>query len=109
MGNSITKREQDPSIEEMLKEQGEEAGGTWECFRETGFYGWEAEKVVAVTGGFNIMEPITRGKTHIAVILVKDDVGCYAEAKKYFQQAADLGLVEKVLLSTEVQDRCQIQ
>ena len=97
------------SIEKLAKEEGKEAGGAWECFRETGFYGWEAERVVAVTGGFNIMEPITRGKTHIAVILVKDDVGCYAEAKKYFQQAADLGLVEKVLLSAEVQDRCQIQ
>ena len=82
-------------IREIVKKQGKEAGGSWECFRETSFYGWEAERVVTVTGGYNIMEPITRGKTHIAVILVEDDVGCYADAKKYFQQAADLGLVKK--------------
>ena len=51
------------SIVKMVKEEGKKAGGAWECCRETKFYGWEAEKVVAVTDGDNMMEMITRVKT----------------------------------------------
>ena len=49
--------------------------------------------MVAVIRVGNIMEPITRAKTHLSVILVDD------AAKEYFQK--DLGLVEKVQLSGE--------
>ena len=91
------------------------AGAHWDCYSAFEFYGWEAERVVAVTSGSNMMELITRAKTHIAVILVDgddsavsaqsklysktvefnyDDDEGYAEAKKYFLQAAELGLGE---------------
>ena len=56
------------------------------------FFGWEDSRVVVVTGGGQIMELITRAKTHLAVILV----GGY-ETKEHFLQAADRGLVEMVL------------
>ena len=44
------------------------------------------------------MELITRARTHLSVILVEDWM-YYAEIKKHFQQAAELGLVEMVQLS----------
>ena len=53
----------------------------------------------AVTDGLQIMELITRAKTHLSVIIV-DGFG-YAKTMKYFQQAADLGLVDMVELSEE--------
>ena len=84
----------------MVKEQGKEAGGPWDCFYARDFYGWEAERVVAVTGGLSIMELITRAKIHLSVIFV-DSGPYYAETKKYFQQVADLGLVEMLQLSGE--------
>ena len=43
------------------------------------------------------MELITRARTRLAVVLVGHDG--YAETKEYFQQAADLGLLEMVHLS----------
>ena len=52
---------------------------------------------MAVTSGTRIMEVITRARTHLSVILVDGDA--FAETKEYFQQAADLGLVQKVQLS----------
>merc|ERR1712079_318374 len=63
------------SIEKMVKDQGKEAGGPWDCYDAEGFYGWEAERVVAVTRGDDIMEMITRARTHLAVILVGFDAG----------------------------------
>ena len=79
----------------MVKEQGKKAGGPWDCYNANNFYGWEAERVVAVTGGNSFMELITRARTHLSVILV-DDSSSYAATKEYFQQAADLGLIEMV-------------
>ena len=83
----------------MVKEQGKEAGGPWDCYQANNFYGWEAERVVAVTDGLGIMELITRAKTHLSVIFVKDNFDL--KNKGYFQQAADLGRVEMVQLSGE--------
>ena len=76
----------------MVKKQGKEARGPWESYHVRDFYGWEAERVVTVTGGDNIMELITRAKTHLAVIFTgsNDD---YSKHKNYFQQAVDMGLV----------------
>ena len=83
-------------IKKHLKLQRIEAQGTWEC-HPANFYGWEAEKVVAVTVGDHIMELITRAKTNLSVILVGKDFE-YEETKEYFQQAADKGLIEVVSL-----------
>ena len=55
--------------------------------------------MVVVTDGLGIMELITRARTHPSVIFVKDNLNL--KNKGYFQQAADLGLVEMVQLSGE--------
>ena len=44
------------SIEIMVKNQGKEEGGPWDCYSADNFYGWEAERVVAVTSGLNTMQ-----------------------------------------------------
>ena len=67
------------SIECMVKK---EAGGPWDCYQAYNFFGWEAERVVAVIGGTNII----RARTHLSVILVEDHFGVYEEIKKYLQQ-----------------------
>ena len=82
----------------MVSDQGKEAGGPWECYDARNFFGWEADRVVAVTYGAKIMEMITRAKTMLAVIIV-DGHGyshshSYAKSKEYFQEAADQGLIE---------------
>ena len=84
------------SIRNMVKYQGKEKGGPWDCYHAYNFYGWEAERVVAVTKGYNMMEMITRARTHLAVILVG---GNDSETKTYFEQAASENLVEIVHLS----------
>ena len=58
--------------------------------------------MVVVTNGENIMELITRAKTHLSVIIVYGRL--YAETKEYFQKAADLGLVEMVQLSGDEEE-----
>ena len=88
------------TIEKMAREQGKEAGGSWECYRAQEFCGLEAEQIVVVTSGWNIMKQITRAKTRLSVILV-DGGYSYTKAKKYLQQAADLGLVETVQLTVD--------
>ena len=84
-------------MKKLVKKQGKEAGGPWECYRARDFFGWEADRVVAVTYGGNIMEMITRAKTLLAVIIVDDDDD-YAKTQEYFQQAADQGLIEDLSL-----------
>ena len=51
--------------------------------------------MVAVATGRNIMELITRARTHLVVILV-DDGKVYFKTKSHFQQAANEGLVDIV-------------
>ena len=46
------------------------AGAHWDCYSAFEFYGWEAERVVAVTSGSNMMELITRAKTHLSVCFI---------------------------------------
>ena len=87
------------STKKILKKQGKEEGGPWDCYDVFYFFGCEAEKVVAVTSGFSIMEMITRARTHLAVILVDDDED-YTKIKKHFQKAAREGLVDFVYLGT---------
>ena len=83
------------SIMASVKGQGKEAGGPWECYNADKFFGSEAERVVAVTGGERIMELITRARTHLCVILV-GGAKYRGETKRYFQQAADKGLAEMI-------------
>ena len=74
----------------------------WDCrYNGWNFYGWEVEKAVIVTscGSDRIMELITRAKTHLAIIFVDHGYGDYERNKKFFQQAADQGLVDIVPLS----------
>ena len=88
------------SIEKMVKEQGKAAGGPWDCYDALDYFGWEDERVVAVTNGFNIMELITRARTHLSVIIVGEGF-LFAKTKEYFRQAAGLGLVEQVQLGED--------
>ena len=80
-----------------------EAVGSSKCYNACGFYGWEAERVVAVTsGGSRLVEMITWARIHLAVVLVDcglDDL--YEKAVEQFQQAVDEGLVEFVNLSKD--------
>ena len=59
--------------------------------------------MVAVTsGGFRLLEMITRSRIHLAVVLV--DCGLdnlYERTMEQFQQAVDEGLVEFVNLSKD--------
>ena len=85
----------------MAKEQGKVAGGPWDFYKAKNFYGWESERVVAVTNGVGIMELITRARTHLAVIFTHSRVNKKNSELEYFHQAAELGLVEMVQLSAE--------
>ena len=90
------------SIESMVKEQGKEAGGPWDCYNVFNYYGWEAERVIVVTTGSFIMEAITRARTHLIVILVDGTYGnLHAKVKGYFQRAEDQGLVEIVQIAAK--------
>ena len=87
------------SMSEMVKKQGKEEGGPWDCYDAGDFYGWEAERVVAWGNRYSsILEIITSACTHLAVILVN----CYAETKEVkeqqFLQAEKKGLINHVHL-----------
>ena len=77
------------------------AGAAWDCYFAGNFHGWEDERVVMVgDGGGFLMEQITRAKTKLYFWLVDHGYGSYySEAKGYFQQAAEEGLVEIVKLN----------
>ena len=81
------------SIKMMVKNQEQKNGGPWKGNSAGNFYGWEANKIVAVTSGESIMELITRAQTRLCVILVEGII-FYEEIKEYFHQAADAGLIE---------------
>ena len=90
----------------MMKEQGKKSGGPWDCYQVGDFFGWEAERVVAVTNGANVMELITMARNHLSVILVEGGIHC-AKTKKRFQQAADLGLIKVVQLKASLTENIQ--
>ena len=93
------------SIENMVREQGKEAGGPWDCYNTHSFSGWEAERVVIVTDGSSIIDSISRAKTHLSIILVRGRLDAqYAKQKEYFQQAAEEGLLESVQLEAELRN-----
>ena len=87
------------SIKEICKNHEKKEGGPWECYFVNDFFGWESNRVVAVTfGGFKILEMATRAKTQLILILAEPEIEAhkknYADYQKYFQAAADNGLVE---------------
>ena len=92
-------------IDNSIKKQGKQSGGSWDTFISSNFYGWEAERVIAMTWGQHLMELITRAKSHLAVVLFDVDTkdlagnscdyfGHYAKTQKYLHLAAEQGLVE---------------
>ena len=89
-----------PSIAKMVKEQGKEAGGPWDCYSAGKFYGWEAQRVVVVAHGYDIMEQITRATTLLSVILVGD----YNHMADNFYKAAQQGLVEIATMRSEADE-----
>ena len=80
-----------------------EAVGSSKCYNACGFYGWEAERVVAVTsGGSRLLEMITRARIHLAVVLVDCCLDhLYERTMEQFQHATAKGLVEFVSLSKD--------
>ena len=56
------------SMKDICESHGKEKGGPWECYEANNFFGWEAERVVAVTTGwrFIIVELAMRAKTDSA-------------------------------------------
>ena len=89
------------SIKKLVIEQGKDKRGPWERHLASQFYGWEAEKVVAVINGeSNYVEQITRARTHLAVILLGERYNRdYLNIRRHFRQAANEGLVDIVHLS----------
>ena len=103
------------SMEEICKSHGKEKGGPWECYDAANFYGWEAERVVAVTTGWNILEKATRAKTELILIIAELDKGeakknsgrrrrqsvYYKNIQEKIEAASDVGLVDvEVIEST---------
>ena len=86
------------SMKEICLSTGKEKGGNWDCSDADNFYGWEADTVVAVAGGVEILEMITRAKTQLIIIHVESDTlkMFYKDDQKYFQDAAAKGLVDLV-------------
>ena len=81
------------SFEAIVKEQGKMLGGPWDCYEASRYFGWEAERVVAVTDGTALLEMATRAKTHLAIILVEGSD--YQDTRKWCQEAHRQGLIEK--------------
>ena len=93
------------SMIEICESNGKEEGGPWECYHGSEFFGWESDKVVAVTTGISTtLEMATRAKTQMVMILAEpkrelpgnweDWEKNYADYQKHFQDAAGKGLVK---------------
>ena len=88
------------AMKDICKSYGkEEEGPAWDCYHAAAFFGWEAERLVAVTGGgFGTLEMATRAKIQLILILTEpereDLKKYYADYQKRFKVAAEKGLVE---------------
>ena len=94
------------SLKEICERHGNEKGGPWECYIATHFYGWEAEKVVAVATGRGaiILEQATRAKTELILIIAEsegafkklrqDYTEYYPRLQKTIKAAADKDLLD---------------
>ena len=86
---------------------GGEEGSQWKCYNADNFYGWEADKVVAVSTGLSILEIITRARTHLYVVMV--DSKLEQTRLRYnwvctrgFQKAVQEGLVQSINLKSSL-------
>ena len=86
------------SRKEMCKSYVKNTGGSWDCYNAQDFFGWESDKIVAVTtGGGHTREMITRARTHLAIILMQGEgerKKIYTKYQKYFAEASNRGLIE---------------
>ena len=87
------------SKRDICNKHGKENGGSWECYNAKNFFGWEAERVVAVTAGWGeTLEMATRAKTHLILILAEpEQKHCkeyYTGYRKFFEEAAKRGLID---------------
>ena len=85
-------------MKEICESHGKEKGGPWECFNVVNFFGWEAERVVAVTAGFHLLEMATRAKTELFLIIAIEGSG-----KENIKAAAEEGLVDWEVIEREKQ------
>ena len=87
------------SMQEICESHGKEKGGPWECYYVSNFYGWEAERVVAVAlWEFDILEMATRAKRELILIIAKE-----GSIKENIKAAAEEGLVDLKVIETEKQ------
>ena len=85
------------STQEICESHNKIKGGPWECHRAWNFFGWEAEKVIAVVGGPGpTIEMITRARTRLILILAepKRAKEWYTETQNWFRAAANSGLLD---------------
>ena len=86
------------SMIEICKSQGKENGGPWKCYDVYNFFGWEAERVVVVTTGGNILEMATRARTELLLLLAEPEKEEFKKSYRKFpvviKAAEDEGLVD---------------
>ena len=84
----------------MVRKEAQSAGVPLDVHNIGNFFGWEAERVVAVIYEETLMmEQITRARLQLAVIIFDLGVhGGYEDVKSYFEDAEKQGLVERVQL-----------
>ena len=91
---------------EICESHGKEKGGPWECYNAENFFGWEAERVVAVTTGVaSFLEMTTRAKRELILILVEpereEDREWYQRIQVAIKAAEDVGLVDLQVRESE--------
>ena len=90
------------SVREICASHGKEKGGPWECYHAVNFFGWEAERVVVVTTGLNILEIATRAKRELILIIAEPekevDKEWYQEIQMVIKAAEDESLVDLQVL-----------
>ena len=94
-------------MKDVCESHGKEKGGPWECYNVDNFFGWEAERVVVVTTGYNILEMATRAKRELILILAEPEKEEYKKSYQRFQlvikAAEDDGLVDLKVIEIENQ------
>jgi len=92
------------SMKEICESHKKEKGGPWECYDAVNFYGWEAERVVAVTTGWNTLEMTTRAKRELILILAKPEKEIDKKKRQVIiKAAADEGLLDLQVIKSENQ------
>ena len=84
-----------------------EEGSHWKCYIADNFYGWEEDKIVAVSTGFSILEMITRARNRLCVVMVDSKLesrglGYNEVYTRGFQKAVQEGLVQPINLKSNL-------